>query len=130
MKTRKLFSVLSLVVVFAMLLSACAQPTPTAVSPTTAPVAAAPTTAPAATTAPVAQARPLPAGAAKEQVLKVVHEGGMGVGPMPGLDVGMAAHPSAIFVPLFYSDKDGKLLLHYPTWVGDLTLARTGLILT
>jgi len=32
------------------------------------------------------------------------------VGPMPGLDVGMAAHPSAIFVPLFYSDKDGKLL--------------------
>ncbi len=62
MRTRKLFVVLSLVVVVAMLLSACAQPTATPVPPTKAP-AAAPTAAPAPTKAPAPTQAPAPTAA-------------------------------------------------------------------
>ncbi len=71
MRTRKLFVVLSLVVVVAMLLSACAQPTATPVPPTKAP-AAAPTAAPAPTKAPAPTQAPAPTAEPTKAPTKVV----------------------------------------------------------
>lgn len=55
---------------------------------------------------------PTPAAAEKSasQVLRVVFEGGMGRGPVPGQDIGAAALPVQMFLPPFLLDKDGKLL--------------------
>ncbi|MBI3942215.1 MAG: hypothetical protein HY326_04315 [Chloroflexi bacterium] len=44
------------------------------------------------------------------QVLRVVFEGGMGNGPVPGLDIGAAALPAQMFLPPFLLDSSGKLI--------------------
>lgn len=47
---------------------------------------------------------------AAEQVLRIVHEGGMGRGPVPGQDVGAAAMPVQMFLPPLLMDNEGNLL--------------------
>ncbi|MSP13504.1 MAG: hypothetical protein EXR62_11180 [Chloroflexi bacterium] len=44
------------------------------------------------------------------QHLRLVFEGGMGNGPVPGLDIGAAALPVQMFLPLFLLDSGGKLI--------------------
>ena len=51
----------------------------------------------------------MPAGAADNQILNVVHEGGCGSGPFPGIDYGSPCNFGHMFYPPFLVDLDGNV---------------------
>src|SRR5512136_2048699 len=91
-KMRKIFAVLSFLVVLSMAISACGAPATQA--PTTAPATAAPATAAPATAAPATAA---PATPAPVQGPKILHVNN-GVGDTPTLDPAIAEDTSSIQV--------------------------------
>ena len=52
----------------------------------------------------------LPADAAENQILNVVHEGGCGSGPFPGFDYGGPCNFGHMFMPPFLVDIDGNVM--------------------
>jgi ABC-type transport system substrate-binding protein len=69
---------------------------------------------PVATSPTEAQTAEQPASSSENQegtqVLRLVFEGGMGRGPVPGQDIGAATLPVQIFLPPFLMDGEGNLL--------------------
>jgi len=51
----------------------------------------------------------LPDDAAEDQILNVVHEGGCGSGPFPGIDYGSPCNFGHMFMPPFLVDIDGNV---------------------
>ncbi len=52
----------------------------------------------------------LPDDAAEDQILNVVHEGGCGSGPFPGIDYGSPCNFGHMYMPPFLVDEDGNVL--------------------
>ncbi len=52
----------------------------------------------------------LPDDAAEDQILNVVHEGGCGSGPFPGIDYGSPCNFGHMFMPPFLVDIDGNVM--------------------
>ena len=92
---RKIFTVLSFLVVLSMAISACGAPATTAAPATVAPATAAPATAAPATAAPATAA---PATAAPVQGPKVLHVNTGGSGDVPTLDPAIAEDTTSIQV--------------------------------
>lgn len=112
MKEKVLPLILRMLLLFGLVLGACAAPAaPAAVEAPAATEASAPTEAPAPTAVPAATEAPAPSdGAAAEQVLRLAIDGGPGNGPVPGLDFGTAAGPMWTYMPIMVMTQEGELV--------------------
>lgn len=105
MSRNRIQMMLVLLVVVSLILTACA-------TPSAPPSAAEEMEAPAAESAAeeMMPAVDRPADAAENQILNVVHEGGCGSGPFPGIDYGSPCNFGHMYLPPFLVDIDGNVM--------------------